>query len=91
MRDPYQKGKIMPDQPVIKGETVEPTDQPSETPESPKPGFPTKTFVKYALATSVAAILGGYAVKKLSASSDDEDGDGWTVVPVDTTPSDQTN
>jgi hypothetical protein len=75
----------MSDQPVIQGETVDsPTVDLTAIPK--KRTFPTKSFVKYAVATTAAAILGGYVVKKVTDSADDEEDDGWTIEPVPTTP-----
>lgn len=75
----------MSDQPVIQGETVEvPIIELTEVPK--KRTFPTKSFVKYAVATTAAAILGGYIVKKVTDSEDEEETDGWTIEAVPTTP-----
>lgn len=71
----------------VPGETV-PTDETPVTPEAVpnKRTFPTKTFVKFAVATTAAAIIGGYVVKKtVCEKHDDEEqdeSDGWTIVPM---------
>jgi hypothetical protein len=55
------------------------TDLPETT--TKKKGFPTKTFVTFAAATAVAAIVAGFVVKKLDNLEEVED--GWTEVVAD--------
>lgn len=77
----------MSDQPVIKGEPVEDSTPTTETTEAQKRTFPTKSFVKFALATTVAAVIGGYVVKKVTDLNEDgEEEEGWTIEEIPTTP-----